>query len=499
MAAIADFNTPELVTKNLAFNRTEKTPRKLRVSSNFLALMGYRHGDRLAVEPASRFGGFSVVKEQAGTHKVHARAYKNSRSNSPFETLIEFGSQTLIDNAFAPSVNRFHTQITRDKIIFTPLINRAAAIVNRFKKQSPLKAFVALTGGVDAHCLESLGFDVDVALDFRVQEKRDNTDKTEVNLLSAVRNSHPKVLLSEDIYHLELNQLENVLADRPPIGLAHYSLQCDDWSLAKSSADKALSLENLSTTIDMFVPMLEQIKVIQPAAIVIENVIGFGRSQAGSICMTQLRRLGYHVHALEMDARDYGGVQSRKRSYIVATITPGFIEPGKTPRNTASIWPRIDEFVAECRDVSHTNFIKNRATSNRATPSVTEGSCECPTILKSNSRGIKDGTYLETKDGKILAPSESVIKRLMSIPDRFDTSWMGSELAVEVLGQSIDYAMHETLLASVRDYLDSAFGGVTVLNYRQRQPISHAPNHAAFHAVMDKPLRRPESQLGFRF
>ena len=504
MATLTQFHCPELVTKQLAFNKTDKTPRKLRVSSNFLALMGYEHNDRLeVVKSPDRFGGFSVVKADKGTHKVHARAYKSGRANNPCETVIEFGSQTLIDNAFAPSINRFHTQITKDKIIFSPLINRAAAIINKFKKESPLKAFVALTGGVDTYCLESLGFDVDVALEYRPQERRDTTDKSEVNLLNNARNATPNILLNEDIYNVELDQLEKVLADRPPIGLAHYSIQCDCFSNLKNSADKASSIEDLSTTIDMFIPMLEQIKIIQPAAIVVENVIGFGRSQAGAICMTQLRRLGYHVTALEMDARDYGGIQTRKRFYLVASIMPGFVAPSKTERNTLPIWPRIQEFLPECRDVSHTNFIKNRAGSNRATPSITESSVECPTIVKSQSRGIKDGTYIQTEDGRILAPSEAVVKRLMSIPDAFDTSWMGSESAIEVLGQSIDYAMHETLMSSVKDHLQVGFGGArTVVNFRQRERLSNRSNATPDQLtpkVMPKSARSAENQLGFGF
>ena len=504
MAALAEFHTPELITKQLAFNKTDKTPRKLRVSSNFLALMGYEHNDRLdVVKGNGRFGGFSVVKADKGTHKVHARSYKQGRANNPFETLVEFSSQSLIDSSFAPSIGRFHTQITRDKIIFSPLINRAAAIINKFKKESPLKAFVALTGGVDTYCLESLGFDVDVALEYRPQERRDTTDKSEVNLLNNARNATPNILLNEDIYHLELDQLEKVLADRPPIGLAHYSIQCDDFSTAKNSADKAASIDQLTTTVDMFIPMLEQLKVISPAAIVIENVIGFGRSQAGTICMTQLRRLGYHVTALEMDARDYGGgIQTRKRFYLVASIMPGFVAPSKTERNGSPIWPRIEEFIPECRDVSHTNFIKNRAGSNRATPSITESSVECPTIVKSQSRGIKDGTYIKTEDGRILSPSESVVKRLMSIPDGFDTSWMGSESAIEVLGQSIDYAMHETLMSSVKDHLQVGFGGArTVVNFRQREHLSNGVNATPDQLTPEVTAnaRITENQLGFGF
>ena len=128
---------------------------------------------------------------------------------------------------------------------------------------------------------------------------------------------------------------------------------------------------------------------------------------------------------------------------------------------------------------------------------------QCPTIVKSQSRGIKDGTYIQTEDGRILAPSESVVKRLMSIPDAFDTTWMGSESAIEVLGQSIDYAMHETLMSSVKDHLQVGFGGArTVVNFRQRERLSNRSNATPDQLtpkVMPKFARSAENQLGFAF
>jgi len=462
------FHAPQIATKNLKFNSTAATPRKIRVSTNLLPLLGFEEGMRLAVKRRSALDGFEVIPHPEGSHKVHSRTYKaGRRSNNPLETLVEFGSQSMINRQFPADCERFHLEMKNQRLIFRPIANRSANILQRFKKANPFNTFVGLTGGVDIHCLETLGFNVDVALEYRPHERRDRDDKTEVNLMSCLRNSTPSVVLNEDIYHADLDRLSEILADRPPIGVAHYSIQCDDFSSLKGAADKQQDLDDLNSSIDQFIPMLDQIKVINPAVVIIENVVGFGRSMAGKICETQLRRMGYHVTGMELDARDFGGIQSRKRYYCVASVSPNFKAPVAQPRNSVPIWERIKPLISQCRDITNTQFIKNRSTSNRAAPSITPDSTQCPTIIKSNSRGIKDGTYLEV-DGRMLMPTDAVIKRLMSIPDDFNTDWMASEQAVEILGQSIDYAMHEALMSSVKEHIETNFGKSTVVNFKKK-------------------------------
>ncbi len=90
-----------VVTKQLAFNRVGDK-RKVRVSSNFLDVMGFKPGMGIAVEPG-RDGRFSVIPatDELQTHQVYQRRYQpKSRSNNPLETVIEFSGQGLIDKCF---------------------------------------------------------------------------------------------------------------------------------------------------------------------------------------------------------------------------------------------------------------------------------------------------------------------------------------------------------------------------------------------------------------
>nr|WP_319003968.1 DNA cytosine methyltransferase [Enterobacter cloacae] len=114
-----------------------------------------------------------------------------------------------------------------------------------------------------------------------------------------------------------------MLAECPPIGLAHYSLGCDDHSNAKSPRDKERSLEDLSTMLDMVYPALKQIEVVNPAVVLVENVPNFKASGAGAMMGTTLRRMGYFLTEMVLNGLDFGAYQGRERYYMVASVFLG--------------------------------------------------------------------------------------------------------------------------------------------------------------------------------
>ncbi|MFW8217169.1 DNA cytosine methyltransferase, partial [Klebsiella pneumoniae] len=93
--------------------------------------------------------------------------------NNPLETVIEFSGQGLIDKCFPRYTERFHVEMRKGRVVFTPVANRAFAIADRFRKTSPFRAFVALTGGVDIHVMEALGWKAEIVLEHRPVEARD--------------------------------------------------------------------------------------------------------------------------------------------------------------------------------------------------------------------------------------------------------------------------------------------------------------------------------------
>ena len=96
-----EFHVPDVVTKQLKLNSVSDGRRRVRISSNFIDLMGFRPGERIEAVP-SIAGGFDIRPSASGSTKVHQRRYARGRSNNPLESLVEFGSSALLNSTFPP-------------------------------------------------------------------------------------------------------------------------------------------------------------------------------------------------------------------------------------------------------------------------------------------------------------------------------------------------------------------------------------------------------------
>jgi len=471
MQAAQDFYAPNVVTKNLKLNMVKDRPR-VRVSSNFLPLMGFDEGQRLVTVP-SLDGGFVVRPSNDGAFKVHSRRYKRARTNNPLEAVMEFSGKDLM-RSFPPACERFHVKMRHGDIKITPIPNRTAAIIRRLSGHNVLNAAALMTGGIDIHAMESVGLNVDAVVEYRPDEARDisaGRSITEVNALNTLRNGTPRILMNEDIYRLDPRMLRKLADEGDPISIFSAGIQCDDFSRAKGAEARAKSVADLSTSVDMIYPTLRAIEELEPMLVVIENVPSFGSSPAGDILKTTLRRWGYHLAESVMDARDYGGIQSRRRYHLVASVFPGYEHPSEQPRNTDTIWPLVEARLSECRDITDSYAVTSPKAAERKSQFITRESTSCPTIIKSQDRLVKDGCYI-ADGGRVYAPSPALIKDLMSIPQDKDglvTSWMAKEQEVELLGQSVDYSMHKALMGSIRDHLLQNAGDRTIVRTRQTE------------------------------
>jgi len=439
--------------------------------------MNFEAGSALTIQEHGDLSGFTVVPAtdtQSKTHQVYQRGYqRRGRSNNPMELVMEFGGQSLLNNCFPAYTERFHVEMRKNTIRFTPLKNRTFAIIDRFKKVDPFKVFTALTGGVDVMAMEQLGWKTEIILEHRPPEARDvaaGRNLCEVHALNALVNGHPRILLNEDLYQLDTRYLEKLMDECDPIGIAHYSLGCDDHSTAKSAKAKARSVEDLSTMVDMIYPALKQIEIVSPAIVMVENVRQFATSGAADILVTTLRRLGYFVSQQVLNALDFGGHQSRERYYLVASVYPGFVFPEshttQTPKGSP-IKSLIEKYLHECADVTDTKLIKDRDTYHRNMPAyLTVNSTHCPTILKSQDR-VRDAVFIKHQE-RIYKPSIALLKALMSIPNHFNVDWMAKEQATETLGQSIDFALHHAVISAVNAHLHLNCSSSRVIQYSHK-------------------------------
>lgn len=458
---LASSKVPELVTKTLKIQQTSRPDgsvrRKLRLSSNLLPLMGYAPGTRFTVEPRGAHAGLQLRFAADGTNQIHCRQYANRRSR-PQEAVIDLQSSQLIDAAIPGYTQAVNWQITPQGVItITPIANRAFLIGKSLRERKAaerLEAFVALTSGVDIALMEREGFQVTGALDWRPPEARDTSDKTETGALNTTVNSrHMRFLYNEDIFAADWRQIAGQVGRVPVL---HMSPQCDDFSPLKTKAARQMSVENMSSVLDMVVPCLRAVEELEPAVVVVENVPGFLASDAGKIMCLQMRRMGYEVTAQVLDAPEYGGLTTRKRAFIVASVFPGFSMPEPTGRNTRPVFEILGEHLHRLRDCTDNSALQNGLATNRARI-IDENSVTSPTITKSQPRMAKDSVVVRTPQNRYLFVDGPASKRLMGL-ESVNTSLCTGEIEAEIIGQSVEGPVHAALMRQVKEHILTATG-----------------------------------------
>jgi DNA (cytosine-5)-methyltransferase 1 len=456
----AYINIPEVVTKELAITRGADDKRRLRVSTNWLRLMGLEKGMRHDLLPLAG-GGIKVAYNPQGSHQIYERRY-TSRRNNPLETQLDIQSQALLDTCIPSFTERVHIEFRRGQVMIRPLVNRTFSIRRSFDKfEGRPAAFVALTGGIDAKCLADSGFAIDAILEWRPQEARDKTSLEETGALSAITNVRPRVLINEDITTVDMGRVKDLMREGPPCALMHISIQCDEFSSLKTKKARAESVESLSTSVDLVYDALRVVETVQPAMVLIENVCGFSSHPNGELLKIKLRKWGYHVTDEILDARDHNGLTSRARYYLVASVWPGFKMPEPTSRRTAPVWSEVEAFLPECRDVTHTESVRLGVETGRIRI-ISNSSHYAPTVTKSQQRQTKDSVYIQ-HEGKFYLPSIDLLAHLNGIHD-FDFSSTAETITSEIIGQSIDVPMHSALAESALKHIYANSGTKTVLS-----------------------------------
>lgn len=477
-------NVPEVATKVLKL-RKANDKKIMTLSSNWLPLFGF-HGDAQVVEEVIAPGkGFRVrlaTTDDIKTKKVYVREY-TSRSASPLrkdakrvEQLIETASQKIIVEAMGDAEHA-HITFRQGEITFAPVTNTERKLLQDLSQDDMINTLVAMTGGVDCAVLEASGFRVDTVVEWRPQEKRDSADYTELTSLSALANCAPRVLCNEDIYTLDMNKLAELIGNTP-ISVLHSSLQCDDFvgNGLKSKKDKEKSVDELSSTIDMFIPTLNMLDAIKPPVLVVENVPGFMGTKdkpnpINEVFCLQLRRRGYKIKQQIFDSSQFGGYTTRKRMYLVATtLGADFSFPEPTGQQPNRVWddiivPNMAEIMT--RDITDGKVTQDALTSGRSAI-ISKNKPYSPTMMKAQGQATKDSIMIEI-NGRYYRPSTPVLKKLNSLPESFDGEWMPIDKAAQIIGQSICCKLHHAIMASVKKHIEFAVGKT-----RQGEQLSFA-------------------------
>ena len=344
-----------------------------------------------------------------------------------------------------------------------------------------LSAFVACTGGVDAHLMELEGFCVNNLMDFSPTEQRDWSatkqkdndgnvikklnDKTEVclfNALANTSNAQKVALFNEDIF---LSDIKRISELSQGFNFLHFSPCCQDYTSLKTLAERERASANLTASRDMFVPALMLINHTRVPTVLFENVVPFGNSFEVNVLISGLESMGYTITKQIIKSSEHNTYTNRNRFYLFATLlSESFSFPVPTPR-TVNAWDDVIKHHLMgpfqlrnghwannyLRDVSHTKSITKAVDESRSR-FMTEHKDIAPAIPRCQSRQVKDALYIESA-GMHFYPRVPLQLDLMSIPPTFDLSLVTDEVATEIIGNSVDARQHNTILNQVKKHI----------------------------------------------
>lgn len=451
-------NSPGIATKLLSFQRARNNTRKLVISTNWLVLFGFEAGDPTIEYSLGQNEGIVVERvrnlgSQPRVKKVYSRRYKR-RVNNPLETLLDIRSQKLLDEAFPEDCVRVHITFSPDKVTVIPYsAHHERALANAIGTIDIFSAFCACTSGVDVWSLASQGFAINSVIEYRPNSSRDKKCLSETGALNILANIPGiKHLFNVDISLIDPKLIAKIVGDVPHT-LFHASPACTEFTHFKAPTLKQKSIDNLTSTLDMGYDLLRLIEELAPPTILFENVPAWVNSEMYKLMSLRLRRWGYKEHVYVADSRDHGGLTSRKRAYCFFTVLPvtfAFEKP--IERSCLPVIEHVKKYLPECREVTNVKTLQDGASCGRLR-TFDDNARHAPTPTKSQPRQAKDSLVYIDNNGKMWWPSENMLKRLLGISEHFSLEGVSSGVASEIIGQSIDVPLHESIIRSVMQHI----------------------------------------------
>lgn len=156
------------------------------------------------------------------------------------------------------------------------------------------------------------------------------------------QNNNPDVT----VYNCDVAEINTM--NLPRVELVVGGIPCEAFSKIRRNYREQCSLPEEHETADLSIYFVEQMKHVNPRAIILEEVPQYLKSGIGIATMAALRRLGYYVISDIVDGTDYGEPTQRKRAVILATTEPmKFPTPNKNTRKLSDILLPVDH--PECK------------------------------------------------------------------------------------------------------------------------------------------------------
>lgn len=251
----------------------------------------------------------------------------------------------------------------------------------------------------------------------------------------------------------ELVQDDAAMSRLPKADVLAFGIPCSGASQAGKSKRKIEIMESHPEVGHLMASAIMIINRIQPAAIVLENVLPYAETASAQILRQHLRDSGYDVQETVLDASDFGCLEKRVRWFMVAS-TRGIamdlsgLEP--VARSVKTLGSVLEDIGPDAADWRTFEYLKSKEVRDAekgnsfAMQVVTPDSTSCPTLRKGYAKGGSTDPLLAhptnpdllrqltvTEHGRIKDMPESLIK-MASLMSKTDGHGM--------FGQGVAYA-----------------------------------------------------------
>lgn len=396
--------------------------------------------------------------------------------------------------------------------------NHGEAVVQAFVENPSLDAYGVFTAGIDLCSAQEYGFTPVTAVEYRPVEARDlkamvdpvtkkamkdqhgrsiksgelSIDKTETGVVSICMNL-PSV---ENLHNIDVFDfpIERYVDDFKGAVLATFSPPCTEFSSLKDGTDKRLAIEELTTSVDCFIPMLRIIEKAKTPCVLIENVKQFAKSTACLLVEKRLQDMGYKTYKIVLGGKKTNSFTMRERCFVFASALPAeFSFPDAVP-HTADLWrtciaPYIAQGIQPCTEDSVERSIRKKKLRF-----IDEDTKIAAAIPKCQNKMVNEALRIKLGDSYFW-PNIPMLKAIMSIPQWFNTSFYNrNEIGYEIIGQSIDFVTHGAILEKVREHI---FDAASQLAIQIKGALSHEIRQVMSGANLKKPASPEQMSLAF--
>ena len=407
---------------------------RLWIESQRLDQLGFSAGTPLHVETQSE--SLTLRPAILAENHVSSRAVAGGR-----RPIIDLANQSLL--AGLADYSELKIIASYERIQVTPS-RRAFAIHRSRTLQPPLCVVEAFAGGgtmtsaLHANPLFEVKAGIEINPDYADEWQAQNARAT---------------LFQCDIRTLQSSEL-------PEFDMLIGGIPCTSHSnLGRAKKGLACKPE-LGDTGDLFLPVVNFISERMPAAVVFENVPGFGSSLAGDLLVLHLSRIGYHVTTTVLSPTEgWGEIENRRRWLMVATLDKPFVlrvprEPCLKPLSALLDAPDAvqDELdaarIAKTIEGLRAHNTRHQEAGHGFSFTVVDGSdISLPTVPRSYHK-INTGPFVQTAFGpRLLRQAE--IERIHGCELR--TRHYAT--AVQILGQGVLVRVFREIFAQLGTHL----------------------------------------------